>query len=202
MPQRWFSAWRKGFGQQTAAWILTVEPCQISRRKLLCPYPSPVRSLLARTWGNLAHADSATRLENHRLTVPHNADDDYYESHPMENRAHRTPSPAHPLQHGYHLEDNPYSQSQLDIPQGPGRYSPGDSLQMQTAVSKPVMAGRCCEVKLTDPPAISRQPGELLHQPRGASRCLLQPAVRTYSRTRVRPDALLRRRQAADVDAH
>ncbi|KAK3377868.1 glycosyltransferase family 2 protein [Podospora didyma] len=51
---------------------------------------------------------------------------------------HRTPSPGHPLQHGYHLEDNPYSHSQhaLDIPVGPGRsYSPGDSLQMQTAQS-------------------------------------------------------------------
>lgn len=56
----------------------------------------------------------------------------------MDNRAHRTPSPAHPLQHGYQLEDNPYghhSHSQLDMPTGPGRYSPGDSLQMQTAVS-------------------------------------------------------------------
>ena len=49
---------------------------------------------------------------------------------------HRTPSPAHPLQHGYHLEDNPYGHSQLDIPAGPGRYSPGDALQMQTAVSR------------------------------------------------------------------
>ncbi|KAK0720765.1 glycosyltransferase family 2 protein [Lasiosphaeris hirsuta] len=56
----------------------------------------------------------------------------------MDNRAHRTPSPGHPLQHGYHLDDNPYSHSQqhnLDIPMGPGRYSPGDSLQMQTAQS-------------------------------------------------------------------
>lgn len=52
----------------------------------------------------------------------------------MENRVHRTPSPAHPLQHGYHYED-PYSTSQLDIPAGPGRYSPGDALHMQTAVS-------------------------------------------------------------------
>jgi chitin synthase len=57
----------------------------------------------------------------------------------MDNRVHRTPSPGHPLQHGYHLEDNPYghhSQQNLDIPTGPARYpSPGDSLQMQTAVS-------------------------------------------------------------------
>ena len=61
----------------------------------------------------------------------------------MDPRAHRTPSPGHPLQHGYQLEDNPYgpqhSHSQLDIPTGPGRYSPGDSLQMQMAVS----VGQC-----------------------------------------------------------
>lgn len=70
------------------------------------------------------------------LTVSYDADDDYYESHPMDNRVHRTPSPAHPLQHGYHLEDNPYGHSPLDIPpQGPGRFSPGDSLQMQMPVS-------------------------------------------------------------------
>jgi chitin synthase len=58
----------------------------------------------------------------------------------MENRVpHRTPSPGHPLQHGYQLDDNPYGAQpnpHLDIPMGPGRYSPGDSLQhMQTAVS-------------------------------------------------------------------
>jgi chitin synthase len=55
----------------------------------------------------------------------------------MENRTHgRAPSPAHPLQHGYHLEDNPYGHSQLDVQHtGAGRYSPGDALQMQTAVS-------------------------------------------------------------------
>ncbi|KAK5662734.1 hypothetical protein OQA88_6141 [Cercophora sp. LCS_1] len=64
--------------------------------------------------------------------------DDYFESHQMDNRApHRTPSPGHPLQHGYQLEDNPYGRSQpaLDVPTGPGRYSPGDALQMQTAQS-------------------------------------------------------------------
>jgi len=66
-------------------------------------------------------------------------DDDYYDGR-MDNRAHRTPSPGHPLQHGYQLEDNPYSRpppppGNLDIPMGPGRYSPGDSLQMQTARS-------------------------------------------------------------------
>jgi chitin synthase len=69
-------------------------------------------------------------------------DDDYYESHPMENRMHRTPSPGHPLQHGYHLEDNPYGHSPLDIPpQGPGRFSPGDSLQMQTPQSVDNLGG-------------------------------------------------------------
>ncbi|KAK3296846.1 chitin synthase I [Chaetomium fimeti] len=60
----------------------------------------------------------------------------------MENRVHRTPSPGHPLQHGYHLEDNPYGHSQLDLPpQGPGRFSPGDALQMQTAQSVDNLGG-------------------------------------------------------------
>ncbi|KAK3685854.1 glycosyltransferase family 2 protein [Podospora appendiculata] len=65
----------------------------------------------------------------------------------MEHRppAHRTPSPGHPLQQGYHLEDNPYgySQSNLDIPSGPPvRYnSPGDALQMQTAQSVENLSG-------------------------------------------------------------
>ncbi len=58
----------------------------------------------------------------------------------MDNsRAHRTPSPGHPLQHGYQLEDNPYVRpppQNLEIPPGPGRFSPADSLQMQTAVSR------------------------------------------------------------------
>ncbi|KAK0754650.1 glycosyltransferase family 2 protein [Schizothecium vesticola] len=56
----------------------------------------------------------------------------------MNSQVHRTPSPGHPLQHGYQLEENPYGRSQqgLDIPPGPaGRYSPGDSLQMQIAQS-------------------------------------------------------------------
>lgn len=54
----------------------------------------------------------------------------------MDNRAHRTPSPGHPIQPGYQLDDNPYGRSQqnLDIPAGPGRYSPGDALQMHPAV--------------------------------------------------------------------
>ena len=64
----------------------------------------------------------------------------------MDPHAHRTPSPGHPLQHGYQLDDNPYGQnpsaSHLQMPLGPpgiGRtYSPADSLHMQTAVSQPV----------------------------------------------------------------
>ena len=80
-------------------------------------------------------ASVKTQTSNIRFCL----DDDYYD-HRMDNRAHRTPSPGHPLQHGYQLEDNPYSRPPpppggLDIPMGPGRYSPGDSLQMQTAVS-------------------------------------------------------------------
>ncbi|KAJ9156191.1 Chitin synthase 3 [Pleurostoma richardsiae] len=71
-------------------------------------------------------------------------DDDYYDHHPMDNRVHRTPSPGHPLQQGYQLEDNPYGRQQphnLDVPMGPGRYSPGDSLQMQTAQSMENLGG-------------------------------------------------------------
>lgn len=55
----------------------------------------------------------------------------------METRnPRRSPSPAHPMQSGYQLDDAPYGHSHLDMPSaGPGRFSPGDSLQMQTAVS-------------------------------------------------------------------
>jgi len=61
-------------------------------------------------------------------------DDDYY-GDPMDRRGgqYRTPSPSHPIQPGYQLEENPYSRnashSQLDMPlqPPPGRYaSPGD----------------------------------------------------------------------------
>ncbi len=56
----------------------------------------------------------------------------------MDNRApHRSPSPGHPLQQGYQLDDHPYGhQPNLDIPMGPPRVpSPGDSLHLQMAVS-------------------------------------------------------------------
>lgn len=76
-------------------------------------------------------------------------DDDYYDHHMMDPRAHRTPSPGHPLQHGYQLDDNPYGQnpsaSHLQMPLGPpglGRtYSPADSLHMQTAQSMENIGG-------------------------------------------------------------
>lgn len=70
-------------------------------------------------------------------------DDDYYDR--MDNRAHRTPSPGHPLQHGYQLDDNPYGRPQgnLDIPMGPspGRFSPGDSLHIHAAQSVDNVSG-------------------------------------------------------------
>ncbi|KAI0134294.1 chitin synthase 3 [Xylariales sp. AK1849] len=63
----------------------------------------------------------------------------------MDNRRgapHRTPSPGHPLQHGYQLDDVPYGQhpvppshSNLDIPGGPGRYTPSDQLPLHSAQS-------------------------------------------------------------------
>ncbi|KUI74418.1 Chitin synthase 3 [Cytospora mali] len=74
-------------------------------------------------------------------------DDEYYDNHVMDPRAHRTPSPGHPLQQGYQLDDNPYGQhpSQLQMPLGPpaiGRtYSPADTLHMQTAHSAENLGG-------------------------------------------------------------
>ncbi len=63
----------------------------------------------------------------------------------MDPRAHRTPSPGNPLQHGYQLDDNPHGRtplgSTLDVHNAQmGRYSPGDSLHIQQAVrTAPVM---------------------------------------------------------------
>ncbi|KAI1335390.1 glycosyltransferase family 2 protein [Xylariaceae sp. FL0016] len=52
---------------------------------------------------------------------------------------HRTPSPGHPLQHGYQLDDVPYGHgaqhSNLDIPGGAGRYTPSDNLSLNAAHS-------------------------------------------------------------------
>ncbi|KAI2473120.1 glycosyltransferase family 2 protein [Annulohypoxylon bovei var. microspora] len=59
----------------------------------------------------------------------------------MDNhRVGRTPSPGHPLQHGYQLDDVPYghhpaSATNLDIPAGPGRYTPSDTLPLNAAHS-------------------------------------------------------------------
>ncbi|OTA93959.1 glycosyltransferase family 2 protein [Hypoxylon sp. CO27-5] len=52
----------------------------------------------------------------------------------------RTPSPGHPLQHGYQLDDVPYghhpaSASNLNIPAGSGRYTPSDNLPLNAAHS-------------------------------------------------------------------
>ncbi|KAI0383303.1 glycosyltransferase family 2 protein [Hypomontagnella monticulosa] len=56
------------------------------------------------------------------------------------HRIGRTPSPGHPLQHGYQLDDVPYGHhpaaaSNLDIPAGPGRYTPSDRLPLNAAHS-------------------------------------------------------------------
>ncbi|KAI5858243.1 glycosyltransferase family 2 protein [Durotheca rogersii] len=58
------------------------------------------------------------------------------------NRIGRTPSPGHPMQQGYQLDDAPYhhhptSASNLDIPAGPGpgRYTPSDNLPLNAAHS-------------------------------------------------------------------
>ncbi|KAI2606209.1 chitin synthase I [Hypoxylon fragiforme] len=56
------------------------------------------------------------------------------------HRIGRTPSPGQPLQHGYQLDDVPYGHhatpaSNLDIPGGPGRYTPSDVLPLNAAHS-------------------------------------------------------------------
>ncbi|KAI0097787.1 glycosyltransferase family 2 protein [Hypoxylon sp. NC0597] len=59
----------------------------------------------------------------------------------MDNhRMGRTPSPGHPLQHGYQLDDVPYghhpaSASNLNVPAGSGRYTPSDNLPLNAAHS-------------------------------------------------------------------
>jgi chitin synthase len=70
-------------------------------------------------------------------------DDDYYNSPNMDpHRIGRSPSPGHPLNHGYQLEDAPayghqVGPGRLDIPMGPGtgRHTPSDRLQAQPTVS-------------------------------------------------------------------
>jgi chitin synthase len=60
----------------------------------------------------------------------------------------RSPSPGHPLQQGYQLEDaSPYgrpglSPHNLDIPMGPGRHTPSDRLQPQPSVSCSIVDAR------------------------------------------------------------
>ncbi|KAN0108450.1 glycosyltransferase family 2 protein [Hyaloscypha variabilis] len=63
----------------------------------------------------------------------------------MNNRPGRTPSPGHPVNQGYQLEDAaPYGRPagspgpgrhNLEIPMGPGRYTPSDRLQAQPTYS-------------------------------------------------------------------
>jgi chitin synthase len=63
----------------------------------------------------------------------------------MNNRPGRTPSPGHPVNQGYQLEDTgPYGRPggspgpgrhNLEIPMGPGRHTPSDRLQAQPTVS-------------------------------------------------------------------
>lgn len=59
------------------------------------------------------------------------------------HRTGRSPSPGHPLNHGYQLEDapappygRPAGPGRLDIPMGPGsgRHTPSDRLQDQPTV--------------------------------------------------------------------
>lgn len=73
----------------------------------------------------------------------HGQDDDYFNSPTMDPQAGRTPSPGHPLNHGYQLEEPapPYGRpsgspgpGRLDIPMGPGRYMSSDRLQSQPTV--------------------------------------------------------------------
>ncbi|KAI9048597.1 hypothetical protein LZ554_007430 [Drepanopeziza brunnea f. sp. 'monogermtubi'] len=72
--------------------------------------------------------------------------DDYFSMNNRSNNPGRTPSPGHPAQHGYQLEDaSPYGrpggspagpyQHNLEIPMGPGRQTPSDQLLAQPTYS-------------------------------------------------------------------
>ncbi|PSR97018.1 chitin synthase 3 [Coniella lustricola] len=52
----------------------------------------------------------------------------------MNPNAHRTPSPGHPLQYGYQLEDDPYQHAGMPMAHD-GRYTPADSIEMHQAHS-------------------------------------------------------------------
>ncbi|KAI0972254.1 glycosyltransferase family 2 protein [Xylaria arbuscula] len=62
------------------------------------------------------------------------------DNHRVHPQAHRSPSPGHPLQSGYQLDDVPYGEygahpaSHLDMP-GPGPYTPSDNLPLNAAHS-------------------------------------------------------------------
>jgi chitin synthase len=60
-------------------------------------------------------------------------------THRIGGSPHRAASPSHPLDHGYQLDDVPYGHlpppSNLDIPGGPGRYTPSDHLTLNAAHS-------------------------------------------------------------------
>lgn len=66
----------------------------------------------------------------------------------MNPNAHRTPSPGHPLQYGYQLDDNPYQHADMPVSHD-GRYTPADSIEMHQAVGT-VWTGHCVRRSLVD----------------------------------------------------
>lgn len=91
----------------------------------------------------------------------------------MDPRMHRTPSPGHPVNHGYQLEDAPafnrqnsaspapYGQHNLDIPMGPtgGRLTPSDRMLPQPTVRNTSHAG---VTQLTTAAVLCRKHKQLL----------------------------------------
>jgi len=132
------TAWR-------GLWICH-SPAVCSRKSLL----SPLFTLrqLAKAIISTAHIwllVFLTKFETLDYTSDNRNND--YDHQNMDPRTGRSPSPGHPLQHGYRLEDNPsYNRPQmsqappLEIPVGPGehlwQHTPGDRMAPQPTVSQ------------------------------------------------------------------
>ena len=71
----------------------------------------------------------------HLIDYSGEAHDEEYHGGNSYNMDHRTPSPGHPLNHGYQLEDGPYQPQAGHMEMPMGSHS-GDVLQAQPTVSQ------------------------------------------------------------------
>ena len=73
---------------------------------------------------------------------------------PHRGQAYRTPSPGHPLQQGYQLEENPYNQQQRLTPALPAQHqrlgTPSDHLNLNAAVGCAMRLSTLVSVRLTN----------------------------------------------------